>query len=601
MPQEEKNQTVLLPEVVSIKMLATQLGVAPVEIIKKLMESGILVNINESVDFDTAAIIASEFQFDAIKSDEEESRTEEKDDKSKIKKKVRPPVVTIMGHVDHGKTKLLDAIRETNIIGTESGGITQHIGAYQTKVKFEEENGKKSQRAITFLDTPGHEAFSQMRAQGANITDIVIIVVAADEGVKPQTLEAISHAKAAKVPIIVAINKIDKPDSDIDRVKRQLTEHMLVPEEWGGKTPMIGVSAKTKEGIDKLLELIVLTADVEELEARSDGNAKAVVVESKIQSGKGAVATSIIQEGILKPGDVIIYDDDFAKVRFLEDWKGQRIKQALPSDPVMIAGFKKIPKTGGIIFALKDEKTAKARLEERRKKDTVKGIGAVRSLADVSKSTKEGEKITELKIILRADVKGSLDAITDALEKFSQSDIKVTAVSSALGAITESDINLAIASGAIVVAFRVPIPANVLKLSEANDIKISRYEIIYELIDDISAALEGLLEPEIIETTIGKLEVIKVFFKSKGKTIVGGKVIEGKITPGTKVLVYRGEEKIGELKTELVQIGGERVNVVEKGNECGVSCLGELKLKAKDILEFVLVEEKIRSIKKITQ
>lgn len=594
---QKEDKKVLLPEVVSIKLLSSALNLSPSEIIKKLMESGILANINESVDFDTAAIIANEFSFEAIKEQEEISK--ERGEQIKSSKKIpRPPVVTIMGHVDHGKTKLLDAIRETNIIDTESGGITQHIGAYQTKIRSTNDKGKQTERAITFLDTPGHEAFSQMRAQGANITDIVIIVVAADEGVKPQTIEAISHAKAAKVPIIVAINKIDKPEADPDRVKRELSEHMLVPEEWGGKTPMIPVSAKSGTGIDKLLEIIILTADVEELTAPLDDRAEATVIESKIQSGKGAVATAIIREGKLKPTDVIIYDDEYAKVRFLEDWRGQRIKEALPSDPVLIAGFKKVPKIGSVIIGVKDEKTAKAMIEERKKKDTVKGIGSVRSLADVSKSRKEGEKITELKIILRADVKGSLDAIKDALEEFSQSDIRVTIVSSGLGSINESDVNLAIASGAIMVAFRVSIPANVLKLSEANAIKISRYEIIYELIDDISAALEGLLEPEIIETTVGKLEIIKVFFKSGNKTIVGGKVISGKISPGTKIYVFRGEDKIGEMKTELIQIGGEKVNLVEKGNECGVSCLGDIKLKIKDTLEFVMVEEKIRSLKK---
>lgn len=592
-----ENKKILLPSVVPVKYLAQALRISPIEVIKKLMESGILATINESIDFDTAAIIANEYEFEAQKEEEGADETVKERDIN-VAKKQRPPVVTIMGHVDHGKTKLLDSIREAHVIDTESGGITQHIGAYQTKISSTGDNGKKNERIITFLDTPGHEAFSSMRAQGANITDIIIIVVAADEGVKPQTIEAISHAKAAKVPIIIAINKMDKPEADPDKVKRELSEHMLIPEEWGGKTPMVGVSAKTGQGIDKLLEVILLTADMEELAAPTDTDARGIVIEAKVQSGKGVVATIIIQEGTLRAGDVIVFGDEYARVRFLEDWKGARIKQALPSDPVLVAGFKKIPKVGSIVIGVKDEKTAKQVIDERLKKNIVKGVTAVSGLADVSRAAKEGEKITELNIVLRADVKGSLDAISESLKDLSESDIKITTVSSGIGAITESDVNLAIASKAVVLAFRVPIPPNVLKLAEANKIKISKYEVIYELMNDITAALEGLLEPEIVETIIGKLEVIKMFFKTANKGIVGGKVISGKISPGTKINVLRDEEKIGELKTELIQIGGEKVNQVGKGDECGVSYIGDVKLKQSDILEFVMVEEKIRTIKK---
>ena len=594
---EQDKKKILLPGVVPVKVLADLLAITPSDVVKKLMENGILATINESIDFDTAAIIAHEYDVEAKKDEEKADEIVQETDKL-VKKEPRPPVVTIMGHVDHGKTKILDSIRRTNVIETESGGITQHIGAYQTKVKFEEESGKKVERIITFLDTPGHEAFSAMRAQGANITDIVIIVVAADEGVKPQTIEAISHAKSAKVPIIVAINKMDKPEADPDKVKRELSEHMLVPEEWGGKTPMIPVSAKTGAGIEKLLEVIILTADMEELSAPVETSARGTVIEAKIQSGKGAVATVIIQEGTLHARDIIVFESEFAKVRFLEDWKGARIKTALPSDPILVAGFKKIPKVGSIIIGVSDEKTAKKIIEERQKKNVVKSVSSISGLGEVSKAAKEGEKITELNIVLRADVKGSLEAIKDSLKEYSEGDVKVTIVSSGVGAITESDINLAIASSAIVLAFRVPIPPNVLKLADASKIKISKYDVIYELIGDITAALEGLLEPEIVETVIGKLEVMKIFFKTPGKGIVGGKVISGKVSPGTKIYVYRNEEKIGELKTELVQVGGEKINQVEKKQECGVSYTGELRLKPGDILEFILVEEKIRSIKK---
>lgn len=587
-----------LPEVVSVKRLAEELSVSPSEIIKKLMLSGVLATINESVDFDTAAIIASEFGFEATPDDETaQQETGSTDDNAPRAKSVpRPPVVTIMGHVDHGKTKLLDSIRNTKIIDTESGGITQHIGAYQTSITVSE-NKKKVERLITFLDTPGHEAFSAMRAHGANITDIVVLVVAADEGVKPQTLEAISHAKAAKVPIIVAINKIDKPEADPDRVKRELSEHMLVPEEWGGKTPMIPLSAKTSENIDTLLETIILTADVEDFKAPQECPAKGMIIESKIQPGKGPIATAIIIEGTLHTSDLIVFEDDYAKIRFLEDWTGKRIKSGKPSDPILIAGFKKIPRSGVIFKAVKDEKTARSIAQKIQKKDSIKTIAKSIGLQEISDQAKEG-KIKELNIVLRADTKGSLEAIKGSLDEIVAYDIKINVISDGIGSITESDVNLAVASNAVILAFRVSVPPTVLKLSERSSVKISRYDIIYQLIDDITAALEGMLEPEIIETKIGTLEVLKIFLKVKGKGIVGGKVTSGKITPGTRIHVIRDGEKVSELKTEAVQIGGEKVNLVEAPAECGISYTGEFKLKIKDVLEFILIEEHLRSIKK---
>jgi translation initiation factor IF-2 len=592
---ENEKQQIELPAVVPVKFLAEGLGVPPAEIIKKLMLSGVLATINESIDFDTAAIIADEFGYEAIEKRTEIVEPNEKADKN-IKREKRPPVVTIMGHVDHGKTLLLDTIRKTNIIGTESGGITQHIGAYQTKIEFKE-NGKKKERSITFLDTPGHEAFSAMRAHGANITDMVILVVAADDGVKPQTVEAISHARAAKVPIIVAINKIDKPEADPDRVKRELSEHKLIPEEWGGKTPMVPVSAKTGTGIEELLEIVVLTADLEDLKAAYDVPGKGMVIESKIQSGKGAVGTVIVQEGTFHQGDMMIYDDNFSRIRFMEDSLGRRIKEAKPSDPVLIAGFKKTPSVGVIIGAVSDEKTAREITEKKQRMDLVRSIGHTTGLGEISNMAKEG-KIKELNIVLRADVKGSLDAIKSSLVEISTEDVKVNIISDGVGSVTESDINLALASNAIIIAFRVSTPPSVLKLAETSKIKISKYEIIYELLDDISAALEGMLEPEIIETVVGKMEVIKVFRHEKDKGIVGGKVLSGHVSPGTKIIVYRLDEVVGELKTQAIQIGGEKIDRVEANDECGVSYVGNIKLKPKDRLEFVLVEEKLRSLKK---
>ena len=586
---------IALPAVVPVKLLSEELGLNASEIIKKLMESGVLATINESVDFETAAIIADEYGFTVEETQKKE--VAESVDKIISKAELRPPVVTIMGHVDHGKTKLLDAIRETNIIDTESGGITQHIGAYKTTVKIKEGN-KKVDREITFIDTPGHEAFSAMRAHGANITDIIILVVAADEGVKPQTVEAISHARAAKVPIVVAINKIDKPEADADRVKRELSEHKLIPEQWGGKTAMIPVSAKTGQGIDDLLETVVLTADIEDLKVPKKAPARGMVIESKVQPGKGPVATVVIQEGTLNSGDVIIYETEFAKVRFMEDWRGKRIKEAFPSDPVLVAGFKRTPKVGTIIKAVESEKSAKEITEKLEKEGSIKTIAkGISGLQGVSEEAKQ-KKIDELKIILRADTKGSLEAIKNGLDNIVSEDVKIVIISGSIGSVAESDINLAVASQGIVLAFRVPVPPAVRRLADEKKIKISKYDIIYQLIDDVFAALEGMLEPEIIETVVGKLEIIKVFLKEKERGIVGGKVTSGKITPGTKIEVMRANEKIGELKTESIKIGQEKVDQVSVNQEAGISYRGNLRLKPGDILSFVLVEEKLRTLKK---
>lgn len=582
----ENKKQITLPSVVPVKDLAQELSVPVVDVIKLLIANGVMATINESVDFDTAAIIADEFGFEAIEQNQEEEE-KNRDEAVKFEMISRPPVVTVMGHVDHGKTKLLDAIRDTNTAETESGGITQHIGAYQVKVK---------NKIITFLDTPGHEAFSKMRARGANITDIVVLVVAADEGVKPQTIEAISHAKAAKVPIVVAINKIDKPEADSDKVKRELADQGLIPEEWGGKTLMVPVSAKNKQNIDELLEIILLTADIEELKAPINKPAKAMIIESKILPGKGPVATVIVQEGIFKTSDIVICEDEFFRIRFMEDWTGKRIKEARPSDPVLIAGFKKIPKVGKIIQVTKDEKSAKIITQKTKKIQSVKTIKQPAELAVTSEG--RNGKIKELKIVLRADTKGSLDAIKGSIEEIVAEGIRTQIISESIGSVTESDINLAIAGKAIILAFNVSIPANVLKLAQVNKIKISKYNVIYELIDDVTTILKEMLEPEIIETKVGRLKVVKTFRKTSEGGIVGGKVISGKITPGTKIRVIRLGEEIGELKTQVIQIGKQKVNQAVKDEECGVSYSGKIKVKVDDILEFILVEEKMRSLKK---
>jgi len=388
------DKKISLPVVVPIRTLSEKIGISPSGIVAKLIQNGVMATINESIDFETASIIADEFGFET-REEKERGNEVHFESSKKPKIEIRPPVVTIMGHVDHGKTKLLDRIRQTNVIDQESGGITQHIGAYQTVISLQSKSGKKSERTITFIDTPGHEAFSMMRARGANITDIVILVVAADDGVKPQTIEAISHAKAAKVPIIVAINKIDKPEADQEMVKRELSDQGLIPEEWGGKTIMVPVSAKDGTNIHELLEMIILNADLAELKADINKPAKGVIIESKMQPGKGVVATILIQEGIIHVGDSIIFDDESAKIRILEDWTGKRIKEAGPSMPVLVSGFKNIPRSGSIIKAAPDEKTAKTIAESNKKQKNVKGFSSGTGLVEISKQAKEG-KIKEL-------------------------------------------------------------------------------------------------------------------------------------------------------------------------------------------------------------
>lgn len=590
------DKQITLPEVVPIRTLAEKLEKSTSEIVGKLIANGVMATINESVDYDTASIIADEYGFEVVAEEETE---EETSFESKREKNIemRPPVVTIMGHVDHGKTKLLDAIRKTNVIESESGGITQHIGAYQASVELTDKSGKKSKKVITFIDTPGHEAFSMMRAQGANVTDIIVLVVAADDGVKPQTIEAISHAKAAKVPIIVAINKIDKPDADPERAKRELSDQGLIPEEWGGKTPMIPVSAKEGTNIDDLLEIIVLTSDLADLKSDTNQYARGIVIESKVQAGKGPVATILVQDGTLSVGDSVTYSDESAKIRILEDWTGKRIKSAGPSTPVLASGFKSVPPVGSVIKSAPDEKSARAIADQIKKQRTVKGVASGTGLAQVSEQAKEG-KIKELKIILRADVQGSLDAIKASLSEIHSDDIKVKIIAGSVGSVTESDINLAVSSQAVVIAFKVVVPPNVRKLAEQSKIKISKYDIIYQLLDDIIAALEGMLEPEIIETRIGKMKILKIFLTEKTSGIFGGKVTSGEITPGTKIEIMRDDAKIADLKTVAVKSGQTNVNKVAQNEECGISYSGSARIKESDIAEFIRVEEVVKSIKK---
>ena len=569
--QQTENKVVEAPSVLSVREFAELLKVPVTEIIGALVKNGVMATINESIDYDTMSIIADGLGFSLTEKAEEEIKLETKNTKKHLT--TRPPVVTVMGHVDHGKTMLLDAIRHTDVISTESGGITQHIGAYQVTVKRE-----NKERTLTFLDTPGHEAFSAMRAHGANITDVVVLVVAANDGVKPQTIEAINHAKAASVPVVVAINKIDLPDSDIDRVKRQLADNGLLSEEWGGDVPMVPVSAKNKENIDEIIDMILLVADLKELKADATLPATGVVIESHMQAGRGPIATILIQEGTLHAHDVVVIGSTYGKVRIMENYLGKKISEATPSMPVRIAGLQEVPNFGDRVLAVADEKEAKELTKVKSIKRKVLSIG------ELSRDIKAG-KIKELKLILKADVAGSLEAIKKSLNEISNEEVKINVLHEGVGDITESDVNMALASEALVIGFRVKASSDVMNLARRENVKISIYDIIYQLLDDLTAALSGLLEPEIVETEIGRMKILAIFKVHRNEKIVGGKVTSGKIENNCEVKIVRDKETIGEGKIVSLQQNMKDAREVLENFECGLKVETEIKLAEEDSLE----------------
>lgn len=594
---EAVKQSVEVASVLTVREFAESLKIPVTQVIGTLVKNGVMATINESIDFDTMAIIGDELGYE-VTLENGESKIENREETIINKKnlKTRPPVVTVMGHVDHGKTKLLDAIRSTDVVATESGGITQHIGAYQIKVKSlpdrregKKGKGKSEERSITFLDTPGHEAFSAMRAHGANITDVVILVVAANDGVKPQTIEAANHAKAASVPIVVAINKVDLPDADIEKVKRQLADVDLLAEEWGGKTPMVEVSAKQNKNIEELLEVVLLVADLKELKADPSQLASGVVIESHMQAGMGPIATVLVQEGTLKIGDPIIIGDTYGKIRIMQNYLGKKILEAGPSTPVRIAGLQDLPSFGNRFLIADSEKTAR----EMTKTKTIKR--KVISITDISKEAKEG-KLKELKIVLKADVAGSLEAIKTSLENISSDEVKIKIIHEGVGDLSESDINMAVASEALVLGFRIKASAEVMSLAKRENIKISIYEIIYQLIDDLTAALSGLLEPEIVETEIGRMEVLADFKTHKEEKIIGGKVVSGKIENKCDVKIVRNKETIGEGQIDSLQQDKKDTHEVLEGFECGLKVITQTKILVGDILECYKKEERIRKL-----
>jgi translation initiation factor IF-2 len=570
---------------ISVKELSERIGKPATEILKKLLLLGVMATINQVLDYDTASLICDEYGFEVeklIDKESEEVLLKVEEDKEE-ELKPRPPVVTIMGHVDHGKTSLLDAIRETNVIATEAGGITQHIGAYTVNV-----DGKK----ITFLDTPGHEAFTSMRARGANVTDIVILVVAADDGVMPQTVEAINHAKAANVAIIVAVNKIDKPSANPDRVKQELSEYGLLAEEWGGDTIIVPVSAKKRTGIDSLLEMVLLVAEMQELKANPNKRAIGTVIEAELDKGKGPVATVLIQSGTLNVGDFFVVGNTHGKVRGMIDDKGRKIKKAGPSTPVEIQGLSDVPDAGDIFQSVDDEKTAKIVAENRKDKQRMGQLQSKQmvSLDELFNQIQEG-KVKELNIIVKADVQGSVEAVKQSLAKLSNDEVKVSTIHGGVGAITEFDVMLASASNAIIIGFNVRPQPTAMALAEKEKVDIRMYRIIYNAIEDIEAAMKGMLDPEYKEVVQGHAEVRATFKASSVGTIAGCYVTDGKINRNNEVRVIRDGIVIYEGQLASLKRFKDDVKEVNSGYECGLNIEKFNDIKEGDIIESYAMEE----------
>ena len=588
---EERKQKIFelkeitIPENITVKDLAQEMKKTTAEVIKKLFALGIMATINNTIDFDTAYLVASEYGITANKKVEvkEEDILFDDTEDSPDELKPRPPVVVVMGHVDHGKTSLLDAIRSTNVIEGEAGGITQHIGAYMVNI-----NG----REITFLDTPGHEAFTSMRARGAQITDIAILVVAADDGVMPQTVEAINHAKAAEIPIIVAVNKIDLPGANVDKIKQELMEYELIPEEWGGDTIFVPISAKKHINIENLLEMVILVADVKELKANPNKQAKGTVIEARLDKAKGPIASMLVQRGTLDVGDTIVMGTSIGRIRAMKNDKGQKIKKAGPSTPVEIMGLTNVPQAGDTFYEVKDEKMAKHLIERRKRQEREQ------ELAEQSKVTlsnlfekMESENLKQLDIIVKADVQGTAQALKQSLEKLSNEEVRVKVIHSAVGAVTESDVQLAKAAKAIIIAFNVRPGTTAKDMAEKDSVEIKQYSVIYNAIEDVEAAMKGMLAPVYEEKVIGNVEVRQTFKVSSIGTIAGGYVLDGKVERNAGVRVIRDNVVIHEGKLASLKRFKDDVKEVTKGFECGMQIEKYNDLKEGDVIEVYIMEE----------
>ncbi len=593
-PQREEERTkqkifelkeITIPEMITVKDLAMEMKKTSGEVIKKLFNYGIMATINNTIDFDTAFLVAEEFGITATKKEEvkEEDILFDDTEDTADELEARPPVVVVMGHVDHGKTSLLDAIRSTNVIEGEAGGITQHIGAYKVNIKG---------REITFLDTPGHEAFTAMRARGAQITDIAILIIAADDGVMPQTVEAINHAKAAEIPIIVAVNKIDLPGANVEKIKQELMEYELVPEEWGGDTIYVPISAKKKLNIDNLLEMVLLVADMKELKANPNKQAKGTVIEARLDKAKGPIASMLVQRGTLDEGDTIVVGKSIGRIRAMKNDKGQKVKKAGPSTPVEIMGLTEVPEAGDTFYEVKDEKMAK-HLIERRKRQEREQIMAENSKVTLSNlfEKMESESLKQLNIIVKADVQGTAQALKQSLEKLSNDEVKVRVIHAVAGAVTESDVQLAKAGKCIIIAFNVR-PVNTAKdMAEKEGVEIKQYSVIYQALEDVEAAMKGMLEPIYEEKVIGNAIVRQTFRVSGVGTIAGAYVSDGKIERNAGVRVIRENVVIHDGKLVSLKRFKDDAKEVTKGFECGLQIEGYNDVKEDDVLEFYIMEE----------
>lgn len=584
-------QTIEVDEHITVGALAELLSLPASKLIGELFKNGILATVNEKIDFDTAQIIVTELEPD-IELTKAEHIAPPPRPKRELGKnaKPRPPVVAFMGHVDHGKTSLLDAIREAEVVAGEAGGITQHLSAYQIN---------HDGRQVTLLDTPGHEAFAALREHGARLTDVVVVVVAADEGVKPQTIEAIRFAKQAGVKIVVAANKIDKPDADINRLKQQLSENELMPEDYGGDTVIMPVSAKTKEGLSELIDMIILVADVEDLRAEIDGPAEGLIVESHMEKGRGPIAVALVEQGTLRPGDFISVGDTYGKVRNLESTTGQATVEAKPSTPAVITGLKALPEFGEEFFVVPTEKEAKGRAAKATDEARERGSTTATTSGELLRIISRANLLTELNIVLKADVQGSLTSVVDSLKTLNSEEVAVRVVSSGVGVISENDVHTASTSKAIIYGFHSSLPASIKQLAARDHIPVRLFTIIYELIDDVKAELESLLVPEIIEKDLGKLIVKGVFKTTKSEIICGGEVTTGKLSMPSLARVTRKKEVLADdLELTSLKHGPTDVKEVDSGELCGLSLktVTRLNIAEGDRIEFYSRETKTRSL-----
>lgn len=569
------------------------------DLVGELMKSGIMATINDTIDFETAEIVASELGHEVEESDEAPVRSEQASNAPRLtvlepgEGELRSPIVAVMGHVDHGKTTLLDALRDSNVASGEAGGITQHINAYQT-----EHSGRK----LTFLDTPGHEAFSILREHGAQLTDVAIIVIAADDGIKPQTEEAIRYAQEAGVRMVIAINKVDKPAADPNRVKQQLADKNLIPEEWGGETVTVEISAEKKQNLDKLLDMVILVADLEDIRARFEGPMEGTVIESQMITGKGAVATVMIQHGVLNMGDFVVAGDVYGKVRSIENFTGERIQEAVPAQPVAVSGWKSPPRLGAFVFEVSDEKAARSASADAT--DAMEGTSAI-TQADSMTAAMHAHKASSVPLIVKADVDGSLSSLIQSLDMLQNDEVRVDIVDSGVGPISESDITLAESSGATIVGFSVRVPGRIKQLAMRSNVDIKIYNVIYELLDDIRERLTELLPPEITEEEMGRLRVKAVFKSAQKETICGGEVLKGKLVSGllVRMEVAADDEDSEPTKEEIGVVGGlqreqQEAREVVQGELCGVNIATKKKIKIKegDELEFFTRTTKKRSL-----